>query len=500
VIDGGRFAGHDLRTGEDHPIAAVIAAMDREGVARALVSSFRSVQQDIVEGARECVRWAAAAPERVVPVAALTTSFYGSSPDRLLPWMRDELGIRVVAITDEPSLGPVQWDAPIVRAIALAAADAGLVLQAGIRSAAELAAVSRAASDLPLDVMVRWLGGHRYLSVASEVALAERWPRVIFDVGTMASTGLIAWSAARLGAHRLFLSTNAPVHVAAAPLAVLADADLSADQRQAISGGTAARVLGLAAPAGAVVVSPLDRLRDRPKVDTHWHPDHNNLGEPGIGDAAQIAEFDRFAYERVVCSANRALYDELDVGNEAVAGWADRDPRVRGLVVIDPRRPGASLAQIERYAADRRFVGLKTIQDLSDSGLDDAAYDPLLARAAALGLPVLAHITGMAGAAKRHPDVKFIAAHANFGRAQALAEARNVFFDVSTSHALAHETQLARFIRLVGTDRVLFGSDGPLVSPAWTLAKIGDVALSDDELDRILRRNAYRVFARLSAS
>jgi predicted TIM-barrel fold metal-dependent hydrolase len=156
-----------------------------------------------------------------------------------------------------------------------------------------------------------------------------------------------------------------------------------------------------------------------------------------------------------------------------------------------------SLRQIERFAAHPRFIGLKTIQNNYDRGLDDPLYEPLLREAARLDLPVLAHLTGMEGAASRNPQVRFIAAHGNWGRTQRLHKLPNVWFDLSTSHAREDETQLERFIRAVGVQRVLFGSDGQLVAPVWSLSKLLDCRLSEDELDQILRRNAYTVFTKL---
>jgi predicted TIM-barrel fold metal-dependent hydrolase len=74
----------------------------------------------------------------------------------------------------------------------------------------------------------------------------------------------------------------------------------------------------------------------------------------------------------------------------------------------------------------------------------------------------------------------------------------NVVFDLSTSHSRRNEAGIPEFISRVGTERVVFGSDAPLMSPVWTLAKVAEAHLDDVDLDAILRTNAYRVFARLS--
>jgi predicted TIM-barrel fold metal-dependent hydrolase len=195
-----------------------------------------------------------------------------------------------------------------------------------------------------------------------------------------------------------------------------------------------------------------------------------------------------------------ALNHDLAEGNAATASWLNEDPRVYGNIVVNPLHISQSMDQIATYSEHPGFVGLKTIQELFNMGLDDPAYEPLLAEAAKRDLPVMAHLMGMDVAAQRHPEVTFVATHANWGRAQRFIDLPNVCFDFSTSHANRHETQLGRFIDAVGASRVMFGSDGQVISPAWSLGKLVEVELDSDSEELILRGNAYRVFPRLLES
>jgi predicted TIM-barrel fold metal-dependent hydrolase len=536
LIDGGCFAGHDPETGFDYPIERVVSDFDRFGVSQGLVGSYRCLYQDVREGNREAARWAARFPGRVAPLAILHPAYYGASPDELLGWLRNELGFGVVALFNAPAYYPVEWGSPAVRRVGEAAAGFGLALQAGIRTEAELAAVARAWGDLPVPVMIRWMGGHRYKVLASELAVARRCRTMVFDVGTMSSIGMIEHAVATVGADRLFLASNSPHHLPACPHAMVYEATLTDEERAMISGGTLRNALrrapagptdpsaltpdlsggagchppggvlqgapglpgGPHVPASVYDTSAWRELCAHPKVDVHWHPDSWNLGEPALGESDQIATFERYGYERVVGSAIRALNDDLDAGHAALAAWCERDERRFGYIVVNPRQGGRSLKQIARYADHPRFVGLKTIQDLYGMGLDDPLYEPLLQQAAARQLPVLAHLPGMERTARRHPEVRFIAAHATWGRAQALLALPNVSFDFATGHALRDESQLGRFIEAAGAARVLFGSDGPLVSPAWSLGKLLDAQVGAAALRLILRDNAYRLFPKLS--
>ena len=500
MIDGGVLVGRDPSTGVSASPEDLRRMLDRHGVDQALIASYRAIYHDVREGNAETGELAVRYPDRFIPVGLVNPAYYGQAPLGVLRWMRDELGFRVVALLGAPSYHAVNWRAPVVRAIGRAAADLGVALQAGIADVDDLAAVAGAWGGLDVPVMIRWIGGHRYAAMASEVAVAAESPNFFFDVGNAVSIGGLERLVSLVGADRLFFASNSPHHIAECSHAVFRDAALSPGARALIADGTLRGLLRLGAPPHAATSAEGARasaIRTAPKVDVHWHPDGWNLGEPSLAVEAQLATFDRYAYDRVVMFSVRALNGELTAGNAAVDAWTRRDPRVFGMVAVDPLQPDESAGAIERYAAQPRFVGIKTIQDLSGIGLDADVYRPILDRAAELGLPVLAHLGGLAAAARERPDTIFIAAHANWGRARAVLDRPNVYFDFSTSHALAHEMQLERFIRAAGVERVLFGSDGPLVSPAWSLAKLEATALGEDDLALVLHDNAYRILLKL---
>ncbi len=505
LLDGGCFSGHDVETGFCYPIEKVLADFDRHGVAKGLVGSYRCLYQDLVGGNRETAHWAAEFPDRIIPLGILHPSFYGQSPEQLLTWLRHELGFQVVGLFNVPAYYPVEWSGPGVRRLGESAGKLGMALQVGIRTEAELAGVARSLGGLSVSVLIRWMAGHHYKMLAAEMAVAAQYPNFTFDVGNLASTGAMEHLANVIGADRLFLASNSPHNIPQCAHAIFQDAQLTLHQRNLIGGETLCRILGLAPVPQAESIAPEGdakwrQLGARPKVDIHWHQDHWNLGEPRLCEVEQLATFDRYGYERVIVSSILALNYDLEAGNEVTLNWFDKDPRVFGMIVINPLQREASISQIERYAEHPRFVGLKTIQDLFGIGLDDPLYEPILTRAAEKQLPVLAHIPGMEIAARRHPEINFIAAHANWVRAQRLIDLPNVYFDFATGHALRHETQLARFVCAVGATRVLFGSDGQLVSPSWSLAKLSDACLQAKDEALILRENAYRLFPGLKES
>ncbi len=500
LLDGGCFVGQAM--GEATPFSAddLLRSLNENGVSAALVGSYRSLYYDVKAGNREVAQLAAQQPQRIVPLGVLHPARYDEPPAQQLAWLKQELGIGVAALFSLPSYYPVVWDSPWTTELGRAAEKLGVVLQAGIRDDVELAAVSRAWGGLKSPVLIRWMAGHRYRMHGHEQATARACPNFFFDVGNACSTGAMARLAETIGADRLFFASSTPHNLPASPHAILAEAELSADDRAAISGGTLARLLNFTAPSQTPSPAAASRqqlwakLKSWPKFDTHWHPDHWNLGEPATDFASQQRTWTEFGVERVLVFSIEAINYDLDAGNRQTERVLAADPRAVGLIVVNPLQPRESLAQIERLAAHPRFVGVKTIQDNYGLGLNHASYEPLLAEAAKRDLPVLAHLTGLEGAARNFPTVRFVGAHGNWGRTHRLRALPNVWFDFSTSHALAEETQLARLIRETGAHRMLFGSDGQLVSPAWSLAKVLDCGLSDGDLDLILRRNAEVVF------
>ena len=70
--------------------------------------------------------------------------------------------------------------------------------------------------------------------------------------------------------------------------------------------------------------------------------------------------------------------------------WLDKDSRLRGSIVIPIQSVEKSVAEIERCAADRRFVQVLMLV-MGDMPLGKRAYWPIYAAAERLGLPIGIH-------------------------------------------------------------------------------------------------------------
>lgn len=153
--------------------------------------------------------------------------------------------------------------------------------------------------------------------------------------------------------------------------------------------------------------------------------------------------------------------------------------------------------------------GVKLHHDVQGFRLDDPRCMRIYALLEERGLPLLLH-TGdvrydnsnpnrLKPILKAFPDLTVIGAH--FGgwsrwaaSAEELAGYPNLYVDCSSSlYALTPET--ARdIVRAYGADRVLFGTDYPMWDPAEELDRFARMGLTEEETERILWKNADRLF------
>lgn len=103
---------------------------------------------------------------------------------------------------------------------------------------------------------------------------------------------------------------------------------------------------------------------------------------------------------------------------------------------------------------------------------------------------------------ERHPDLRVIAAHLGGYRlwdqaVELYAGQRNVWFDLSSSLPFLPDGRAEEIIRTLGSDRVFFGTDYPIASPAEGIAQLGRLNLTPSERENILWNNFHRFLAEI---
>jgi len=178
-----------------------------------------------------------------------------------------------------------------------------------------------------------------------------------------------------------------------------------------------------------------------------------------------------------------------------------------GLCYLNPAHGAAFChAEIDRCVVAGGMIGIKLWVAVNARR---AACDPILGRAAELGVPVLHHAWykttdtvpeesdpgDIADLAARHPRASIIMAHLGGGGwrgVRAIAGCPNVLVDTSGAQPEADLVEDA--VAVLGARRVLFGSDWPIRDFAVQRARVTGARLPAAVRDLILGGNARRVF------
>jgi len=490
-MDGGSFFGTDRASGRRMPPDELKRRLRRCGATRALVASITALQYEAGQGNAETLRLCAEDPSFVPMAVAAPMAYLGD-----IGPLRAQ-GFRAVGVFPHwPGHGG-DFDDLALRHIAEAAIAQNLPLFLGLSQRTDFAKVARNLAPTGARLALRWMRGSGYAALAEAMAVARACPNVLIDAGMAPQTGGVELLVRTFGADRLFIAANAPYAYEACPYFLVQSARIAEADRQMILDGTLAHLLDLPAEKQAPPTGYAELIA-APKIDTLYNIGSFDTIEPEADDASVAESVGRFHTEIAILSSMRAIFDDMEAGNMETAAFLDRCPEARGLIAVNPMATDASHAEIDRYAGDPRFIGVKTIQDDAHGlGLDDARYAPILERIGRMpGWTVMAHPTGLGAAARRHPRITFVSEHGTW-RHKENADIPNMMFDLCTSTPLVAQTDIPDLIGRVGVERVLYASDAPLMSPAFTLGKLASLELEPGHLRAILRDNALRAFPRL---
>lgn len=238
-------------------------------------------------------------------------------------------------------------------------------------------------------------------------------------------------------------------------------------------------------------------------VDAHVHV--GKMLESGV-DASPELILDvakRSGVDVVMCTSLIALRYDMAEGNRIVYEAMRRYPgRIYGYATVSSQRFGkTALQEIEKCVLSYGFRGVK-IYSYPDVSISEPAGVEVFKLAAALGVPVLAHAApcDCEAIAEAVPEAKIIMAHMGAGipgkgdwnRGIMAAERfPNIYLDIAGSPIQAGSLEEA--VERVGADRVIFGTDFPLLEPRVQMAKVLDADISEGDRQLILGGNIIRV-------
>jgi predicted TIM-barrel fold metal-dependent hydrolase len=210
----------------------------------------------------------------------------------------------------------------------------------------------------------------------------------------------------------------------------------------------------------------------------------------------------KFGVDMTFVAATEALRGSMSAGNAWLAEQIYERPRFRGYCVVNPLMLEASQEQMHKYLVRDYFVGAMLHEGYIKRPLNSEPMRALVKSLLRYDGPFLLRITDpreindLQELAKEFPTQRFIILHMggeHWPMALALAsKITNVYLE--TGGMVADYDKLAEAVELVGGHRLLFGSGMPLINPVYALGMIRDSSISAIEKERILARNARKVF------
>lgn len=202
------------------------------------------------------------------------------------------------------------------------------------------------------------------------------------------------------------------------------------------------------------------------------------------------------------------------ISNEEVATQVDEAPsRLRGLATVDLERPMEAVREIRRWVDGSRFVGVRVVPWLWGFPPDDRRYYPVYAECVDAGVPFCTQIghtgplrTSATGRPIPHleqvlldfPELVVVGGHVGFPWLDEvhslLVKFPNLYVDTSAYAVHRLPPAFVGIMRGVGRERVLFGTNWPMLSPARCLARLDDLGLDPGLRAAFLGGTAQRVF------
>lgn len=201
------------------------------------------------------------------------------------------------------------------------------------------------------------------------------------------------------------------------------------------------------------------------------------------------------------------------ISNEEVASFVAYAPdQLIGVGSVDISKPMEAVAQVRRCVRDYGFKAIRVLPWLCQLPPTDRLFYPVYVACQEEGVPFCTQIghTGplmpsevgrpiyLDQVALDFPDLTIVGGHIGYPwTEEAIAVATkhpNVYIDTSAYTVKRYPDELVRFMRGHGREKVLFGTNYPMLTPKSALEGLDDLALCDEVKELFLWKNAQRIF------
>jgi predicted TIM-barrel fold metal-dependent hydrolase len=241
--------------------------------------------------------------------------------------------------------------------------------------------------------------------------------------------------------------------------------------------------------------------------------------QPTIAETAEIYRERRMAAVIFTVDAEHATGHPRISNEEVAASCAEHADVLIPFASVDPWKGRAAVREARRLVEEHGVRGFKFHPSLQGFSPDDRMAYPLYEVIEELGVPALFHsgqtgigagVPGGGGIRLRYsnpmlvddvavdfPHLRIVLAHPSFPwQDEALAVATHkpfVYIDLSGWSPKYFPPQLVRYANTLLQDKVLFGSDHPVITPDRWLADFAKIDVRDEVRPKILKLNAARL-------
>jgi predicted TIM-barrel fold metal-dependent hydrolase len=203
---------------------------------------------------------------------------------------------------------------------------------------------------------------------------------------------------------------------------------------------------------------------------------------------------------------NCIFYGEARRSNDLVASFVRAYPdRFIGVGYVTPRYPKEAITELDRCFGELKFKFLKVYPVYYQKPLDDPDFFPIYDWCDERGIVIMSHSQyehktrpfRFARLAEKYKNITWVLAHSGndmngqIESVEAALSAPNIYLETCTS--LSEHGTIEFLVDGVGEDRVLYGSDMPILDARYQLGRIVTADITDEAKRKILGLNAIKL-------
>ena len=514
TMAGGYFIRQDAMGFPD-----LAAAMDKTGVDAAVVLSTRAMQADARKGNQQLFS-EGAHDKRLIPVGVVYPEASSVDvPDIVAECVQHGAAGIALYLSQTVPFNSLAFRRTLAEAVKpglpLIAVD---IREPGIATrVAELTA----GSGCPLVLL-----GPHYVNFDELLVVLDEHHHVYLDTSWQITPGCIELMVEHAGADRIMFGSGAALRPIQPALNMVLDADLDDETKRKVLAANALRLFGRKEEADRVSASvePLPELRapETPAIDIHGHMGVSPRLPMSIRDVEAIEHYGRRAgFEYVVCSAPVAYREDLDSGNEEMLEKIKGRPSLLGSPVISPTHMPESIKWLDIAARNDRLAHVTWDPDNEGEAIGSQRFMTLWEEVARRGVPVfwnsgaqdldrnvrwsrkLGYTPMIRGAARaeiemflevgrRHPELPVMIGHGLGEDGLLIAKGTpNVHLELSGTYP--ERDAIRKAIDELGPERIVYGTDMDLISPAFGLGVYHEAHMTAEEERLVMAENARRI-------